>query len=319
MRTRPEQEKAPSGWGDAVERFLVSLAKDEKSAKTIRCYREELAAFETWFRYAIEEPPALGEVTADDLRQWKEWMIAGKLQPATVNKKRAALQSFFRWSEVKGFSVPVEFPKAVKKQEPGIRWLTRSEERAYVRAVERAGVSMHCALAKVLLHCGIRIEEAASLRWNAIEIGERKGEMTVIGKGRKEREIPINVEARNALQDWSAGSKLGTDRPVWEGQRGPLTVSALHRIVVHYAELAALPDVSAHCLRHTCGKRLIDSGSDINEVARILGHSDINTTRRYITAGKTDLQAAVERRASLETEPHDDDPAPRPPRRGRRA
>jgi integrase/recombinase XerC len=319
MRTRPEKEKAPDGWPDAVERFLAWLKENEKSAKTVRCYREELEAFRKWFRYAIEEEPRLGDVNAADLRQWKEWMVEGKLQPATVNKKRAAVKSFLRWSEVRGFSPPVEFPKGQRKQKPAVRWLTRSEERSYVRAVERAGMSMHCALIKVLLHCGIRIEEAATLRWTACAITDRKGRLTVVGKGRKERKIPIDVEARNALMDLSAGSKLGTDRAVFEGQRGALTVSALHRIVVHYAGLAALPDISAHNLRHTCGKRLIEGGAKLEEVAAILGHENLNTTRQYVEPGETDLERAVERRASLELEPHDDEPAPRPPRRGRRS
>ena len=229
-----------------------------------------------------------------------------------MNKKRAALKSFLRWLEVRGFSAAVEFPKGAKRQKPAVRWLTRSEERALVRTVKRGADSRDCALIRVLLHCGIRIEEAATLRWSDLKLSERKGWMTVVGKGRKERKIPVDVEARNALADLAAGWKLGKARPVFEGQRGGLTVSALHRIVVHYAKLANLPGVTAHNLRHTCGKRLIEGGARLEEVAAILGHENLNTTRQYVEPGETDLEREVERRAGRDTTNADPPPAPAP-------
>lgn len=297
MRTATVKEAPPAGWDDAVGKFLVWLSDRNKSAKTIRCYREELAAFASWFQSATDEAPELRNVTAADLRQWRESLVKAELRPATVNKKRAALKSFMRWLEVRGFADPVEFPDGMKRQKPAVRWLTRLEERALIRAVQRRGDKSDCALVKVLLHCGLRIEEAATLRWSALKLTERKGWITVVGKGRKERKIPVDVEARDALRELSSGWKMGRDQAVFEGQRGALTVSALHRIVVHYAKLAELPDVTAHNLRHTCGKRLIESGARLEEVAAILGHENLNTTRQYVEPGEEDLERAVERRA----------------------
>jgi site-specific recombinase XerD len=297
MRTATVKETPPSGWDDAVGKFLVWLSDRNRSPKTIRCYKEELAAFGTWFRSATDEAPELRNVTAADLRQWKESLTKAELRPATVNKKRAALKSFMRWLEERGFSDPIEFPDGAKRQKPAVRWLTRLEERALIRAVQRGGDKRDIALIKTLLHCGLRIEEAAALRWNALKLTDRKGWMTVVGKGRKERKIPVDVEARDALKELSSGWRMGRDQPVFEGQRGTLTVSALHRIVVHYAKLAGLPDVTAHNLRHTCGKRLIESGARLEEVAAILGHENLNTTRQYVEPGEEDLEKAVERRA----------------------
>jgi integrase len=299
MRTAPLEDIAPLTWSGAVRRYMERLTEIERSEKTILCYQAELDAFGEWYRDEAGEAAELANVRAADLRQWKSSLLAAGLAPATVNKKLSVLKSFLRWSELRGYSTPVEVPQGVRQQKPATRWLTRTEERSLVRALERAGIAQDCALVKVLLHCGLRIEEASTLEWSHLELGERKGWMTIHGKGRKERRIPVDVEARNALHDLAAGS-IDRKGHVFVGQRGPLGPCALWRRVVRYGPAAKIPKLSPHALRHTCGKRLIDAGARIEVVAAILGHENLNTTRRYVEPGEADLMAAVERRAGGE-------------------
>jgi site-specific recombinase XerD len=296
---KPEQETPPATWSDAVAKFLDRLAERRKSAKTIRCYGEELSAYGVWHQAEFEESPLLDAVMEADLSMWISALQAQGLKPATINKKRAALKSFLRWSETKGFSGPIEMPDAAKKQEGAIRWLSKRDEHALVRAVTKADVLRDRALIKVFLRCGIRIEEASTLRRGALRLQTKKGWMTIIGKGNKQREVPIDNDTVKLLNELvkTLDDVPGKDPNVFQGQRGGLTPSALHRIVTGYANDAKLPDVTAHCLRHTCAKRLLDSGAELTDVAAILGHASVATTQRYVKSGQLDLEKAVARRA----------------------
>src|SRR5262249_29698944 len=149
----------PASWLEAIGQFIAWMADQEKSSATLRCYREELAAFASWYQAEYQTPPELMTVSGSELRQFKAAQVAGKLRPATVNKKLAALKSFLRWSEARGFSLGVEAPRGVRQQPPATRWLTRSEERALVRSVERPNHARDIALVKLMLGCGLRIEE----------------------------------------------------------------------------------------------------------------------------------------------------------------
>jgi site-specific recombinase XerD len=107
------------------------------------------------------------------------------------------------------------------------------------------------------------------------------------GKGDKERRVPIEVETVKLLNELiETLDSPESDPHIFQGQRGPLSPSALHRIVVSYAEKAKLPGVSAHNLRHTFAKRRLDDGEDITVVSALLGHSSLNTTLLYLKPGK---------------------------------
>jgi site-specific recombinase XerD len=321
MRIKPEKETPPTSWADAVDRFLARLEQRRKSPKTIRCYREELVAFGAWSRAEFHEPPDLAMIMEGDLNAWMTWLRAQepKLKPATINKKRAALKSFLRWSEVKGWSDPIEMPPPLKKQATPLRWLSRNDERALIRTVDRGKVLRDRALILFFLRVGVRIEEASTLRLGALELNPHKGWATIQGKGDKPRRVPIEVETVKLLNELvkTLDSPEG-DPHVFQGQRGGLTPSALHRIVVGYADKAKLPGVSAHNLRHTFAKRRLDKGEDITVVSALLGHSSLNTTLLYLKPGEEDLERAVENRAG---DPGDDgpiSPSVRPNRRRRR-
>jgi integrase/recombinase XerC len=318
MRTKPEKETAPTSWGEAVDRFLDRLGERRKSPKTIRCYREELTAFGAWSRAEFDEPPELAMIMESDLNAWMSWLRARepKLKPATINKKRAALKSFLRWSEVKGWSDPIEMPPPMKKQATPLRWLSKNDERALIRAVDRGKVLRDRALIMFFLRVGVRIEEASTLRVGDLELHPHKGWANIHGKGDKQRRVPIEVETVKLLNELvKTLESTGSNPHVFQGQRGGLTPSAIHRIVVGYAvDRAKLPGVSAHNLRHTFAKRRLDKGEDVTVVSALLGHSSLNTTLLYLKPGEEDLERAVANRSG----DADDGPDPPAARRRRR-
>ena len=203
-------------------------------------------------------------------------------------------------------------PPPMKGQAGALRWLSRNDEHALVRAVNKKKNLANRSpideqnhlrdrtLILFFLRVGPRIEEVSKLCRGDLELGEHKGWANLMGKGDKPRRVPIDndtVKLLNQLVPTLKRTDKDPDVHVFQGQRGPLSVSALHRIVVDYAKLAKLHGISAHNLRHTFGKRTYDKTKDLTVVQQLLGHASIATTALYAKAGEEDLEQAVAGRA----------------------
>jgi integrase/recombinase XerC len=128
-----------------------------------------------------------------------------------------------------------------------------------------------------------------------VEISPRKGQVTVNGKGFKQRTIPLNKASREILRQWLQVRPDSGDRALFINQRGaPAKLRSAQRAVKRIAEQAGLEDVTPHTLRHTFAKSLIDEGVTLEKVAKLLGHSSLDTTRIYVTPSEKDLEEAVE-------------------------
>lgn len=291
--------KAPEGWSDTLDRFCGWLVEVERSRHTVKNYREDLEAFEVWYRLKFDEPPTLEMLSAAELRGWKEeCRVSRNLEPATVNRRLSALRSLVRWAEARGWIAEVATPKSLRKVRQPPKWLDLSEQRALVRAAGRFGGKRESALVSVLVHTGLRVEEAAQLVAGDVEIRERSGWLTVrSGKGRKQRRVPLNVEARSALGVLLGLAPDGGASGVFWGQRGPLSVRGIQSLIEKLAHHARLPDLTCHVLRHTFGHNLAVAGVPIQVIADLMGHESLETTRGYVLPGDSDLAAAVDRLA----------------------
>jgi site-specific recombinase XerD len=318
---KPAATARPVGWTETLDRFCMHLQEREKSPATVRGYRYDLNLFARWYAIANDgEQPELATIDAADLRAWKAWMDEDrKMLPQSINRPLAAVQALLDWGQDHDWCQAVPLPRTMAQETQPPRWLSTKEENALVRAVDAAGVPRDIALVKLLLYAGLRISEAAALRWNQIDARERTGEVTVVGKGRKRRTIPLEKEARRALMtlaDRDGPSRLGTDAPVFEGRQGGLTAKTLWRIVGRYGHAAKLyDDLVPHVLRHTYCHNLAMKGGRLESIAALAGHESIETTRRYVEPGKDDLQELVEK---LTADAGSPPPADRPPRRSRR-
>jgi site-specific recombinase XerD len=289
-------------WTRALTRFADHLLDREKADHTRNNYREDLMAFTAWYQETFRERPDLRALAPSELREWKAHLRDDrKLEPATVNRKLAALRSFLAWAAAEGLAAEIAMPRSIKQVKPPPRWLDRKQQRALVRAVERRGYPRDIALVALLLHTGLRVAELAALRWADLEIRDRSGKLTVRrGKGRKQRTIPLNVEARHALAELRAlRDRWGMPRTaaVLQGQRGPLTERGIQATLAKYAADARIEELSPHVLRHTWCKNLADAGARLEVIAALAGHESLETTRRYVEPGQDDLAAAVDRLA----------------------
>jgi integrase/recombinase XerC len=194
-------------------------------------------------------------------------------------------------------SDPTASVEGVSQVQPPPRALDKADLNRLIRRAQQEGNVLHIAVITMLAYTGLRVAELCGVQKADIEISERKGTVTVRGKGEKYRTIPLNAETRRALREYLKVRPITrkNEDAVFVGQRGPLTESGARRIVAKYAGLAGLEDVSPHVLRHTFATRLLrDAEADVVTVANLMGHADVRTTARYTTPTQADLEQAVE-------------------------
>ena len=259
-----------------------------------------MLAFQRWFDGANHEKFEASLITPTDVREYRGYLQATRrLAPATVNRHLATIRAFTGWAVVKGYleelpTADVSGPRT-PAWEP--RWLDRKDERALVRAVERYGSLRDAALITTLLQTGLRVGELVALKMEDVELSSRKGAVTVqYGKRDRLREVPLNAEARRVLARYIEARPTSSSRRLFLGQRGPIGPEAVQRVVMKYARLGQVEDVTPHTLRHTFAKRVLDGGTPTVTVARLLGHDSVETTAIYTQPGWEDQVVAVKRR-----------------------
>jgi site-specific recombinase XerD len=270
------------------------------SPYTVRGYVRDLKKFAGWFEKTNGEAMRLRDVTPVDVRDYKAHLQAvKKYKPSTINRRLAALRAYFSWAINEGMisEDPVRV-RNVEEPQTAPRSISEREYHRLLRAVQKDGGKRDIAIVQMLRHSGLRVGELCDLALEDVEISKRKGKVIVrSGKGRRYREVPLNLDARRALQEYLSSERLETDDPhIFIGQRGNgLTESAIQDIVRKYSGLAKLEGVTPHVLRHTFAKSLIDKGVDLVTVKHLMGHKRLDSTARYTKPSKRDLEVAVSR------------------------
>lgn len=284
-----------------LEEFETWLREQDRSPVTVRGYLADLRGFAAWFEQTNGKPLRVEEVTPADVREYRGWLQSvRRASAATVRRHLMALRAYCRWGVGAGKIErdPTARAKMPREEKLSPGWLTKQEQYRLVREAER-GVSAadtpkrrrlavrDWAMTVFLLNTGLRIAELCELRPGDVQMSERSGWVTVReGKGGKTRRVPLNHDTRRALKAWLQ------ERGESEGQLFDLTPSGAYRRLAEMGERAGVR-VHPHTLRHTLAKNLVDAGVGLHEVAALLGHSSLNTTRVYVTPGERDLERAI--------------------------
>src|SRR5215212_6413726 len=277
-----------------VGRFLQDLERQETSPQTRHAYRLDLLHFASWFARTVGEGFSPEAITPTDVRAYRSHLInVEKRQPATVNRRLAALRRFFGWAKAMGLvkELPTDDVKGVASSPRAPHWLEKRDVDRLIRTVERHGNTRDLAIILTLRHTGIRVSELCSLTLGDVETSERKGTLTVrSGKGSKFRVLPLNVDARRTVTSYLEVRPTSSDDHLFIGQRGQgVSSRAVELLVTKYGRLAGLEDVTPHTLRHSFGKHALDAGADLVSVSALLGHQRLETTAIYTTASARDL------------------------------
>jgi site-specific recombinase XerD len=301
-----------------LDLFSQNCAQTGCSPATIKAYRQDLSHFAAWFEAhnCQEFKPEL--ITGVDLRLYRTKALENKIAPATFNRRRITLRRLCHWAFERGDLAydPFQGVEEIPAEEPPPRWLNSDELHKFTRAIELNinGASSDYwnwqairdqAIIALMLYAGLRESEVCTLDWDDLIIGQRKGRVIVRrGKGDKKREVPLNAEARRSLnlwrqltiyeRDFTKGEAVGA---LFVGKGGKrISTRLVQKRTAALRRLAGLDTpVTPHALRHTFAKRLLDHGTPLTVVSKLLGHARLETTARYVQPGWEDFERAVEK------------------------
>ncbi len=294
-----------------LQEFDAALVAKERSPITIRGYVSDVRLFCTWYLRKYREPLTFETLTAAALRAYKQHLLEEQAKPKTVNRRLASLAAFADWARQAGYlndRNPAQGITKVSQAPLSPRWLDHKQQAALLRTVEKevqAAIRRYprlqvahlrdAAIVYLMLNTGLRVKEVVGLRLKDVLLTDRKGTVIVRqGKGGKRREVPLNAQARKALQDYlDARPEVPADGFFIGQSNQNVQEKTVQRAVKRFAESTGIGDVSAHVLRHTFAKSLIDKGVTLEKVAALLGHTSLETTQIYITPGERDLEEAV--------------------------
>ena len=280
-----------------IELFLSYLNSSDKSPATISSYRSDLYLFAKWFENENHEILSAIKITPTDLRKYKQNLIAYPMKPKSINSKIGVIRIFVHWLWDTG-KLKQKFPLPTLVKEAGYapQWLDKNQQHRMLRYIEKQDDKRDCAVIKLLLNTGLRVNELSQLKWSDINMSERKGDITVrYSKSQKYRTIPLNKDARLSLFDLGFKDYAGQEKSVLQGQRGGLGVRGIQKLLKRRLQYTPFEHLSPHMLRHTFCKNLVNANVSLEKVAALAGHSNLDTTKLYCQPSLTDLSQAVER------------------------
>jgi integrase/recombinase XerD len=287
MSDRPPETRPSAGRPDvpdpAVEGFLALLAA-RRAPRTVDAYRRDLADLAT---YLGASPATAG---TEELEGWLASLRARRQAPSSVARRAAAARSFYRHLVALGLradnpAADVDLPRR-RTRLP--RTLSLSEVERLIDAAN--GVSPRSlrdrALVELLYGAGLRVSEAVGLERGGVDLESRL--VRCVGKGDKERVVPLGTQAADALRRYLARGRPYLDRRhrpelFLNAQGGPLTRAGAFLILRRLASEAGLDPtrIHPHLLRHSFATHLLEGGADLRSVQEMLGHADLGTTELY--------------------------------------
>jgi integrase/recombinase XerD len=266
-----------------LESFLALLAA-RRAPRTVDAYRRDLTALRAWLGGPISG------ATLDELERYTAQLRSDGLSTATLARRTAAARTFFRHLQLIGArednpAAEVALPRRTRKLP---QTLSAGEAERLIDAA--SGTTPRSlrdrALVELLYGAGLRVSEAVGLEKNGVDLDDRA--VRVLGKGGKERVVPVGRQAVEALRRYLARGRPYLDRRhrpelFLNARGGALTRSGAFLILKRLAETAGLEPgrVHPHLLRHSFATHLIEGGADLRSVQEMLGHADLSTTELY--------------------------------------
>jgi site-specific recombinase XerD len=260
-----------------------------RAAATRKAYLSDVAAFAEWMsRSAVDDPAGVDRM---HLRRYLASLGTRRLARATVARKAAALRCYFAWLTRQG-RIDADPTRSLRAPTGGGRLprVLSSGEVAALLDVDApdALARRDLAVLELLYAAGLRVSELCGLDRGDVDLRART--VTVLGKGGKQRRMPIHDTAAEALRAWLDDGRdemSGPPEAVFVNRRGSrLGPRDVRRILDRRAASPTHP----HALRHTYATHLLDGGADLRVVQELLGHSSLATTQVYTHVSKERLR-----------------------------
>ena len=312
-------EGLPPTETELLHAFEDHLALERRlSPNTVAAYRGDLEQLAT---FLVRNRTSLGDAPYPLLRRFLAQQHTLGYARATIARRVGAIKTFFRWAVSAGRveidpSLLLGRPKVVNRlpsvlrpneagtlaEAPGSEGMKEVAE-GDVDPLEHAVALRDRAVLELLYGSGLRVGEVAGLTVDRIDVP--RGRVLVLGKGSKERDVPISEYAADALRDYlaagrarmaSEGSREGSRHLFFNRRRKPFSERDIRSMVERYgATLLPGRRVTPHTLRHSFATHLLEGGADIRAVQELLGHASVATTQRYTHVSRRRLFEAYER------------------------
>lgn len=290
-----------------VDEFVKMLQERKSSAATIRAYQADL---DLWSRYllrkSISDPKNIDKFT---IRGYLTTLKDQRLKSTTFLRKLSSLRSFFKHLvAMEHLSVnPTTNISSPRKEQRIPNFLTQDElEKIIVtlcQVKDPMASARNRAWIELVYSSGIRVAESAGMNIEDIDFWNKT--VRVIGKGNKERIVPVGGTALKAIRSYLALRKEDvlarnprTRRPLFINLRfgTRLSTRAMHQMIEKAAQQAGLHRrISPHVVRHTFATHLVDAGCDLRSVQEMLGHKSLSTTQIYAHVTPERLQRVYRR------------------------
>jgi integrase/recombinase XerD len=271
-----------------VLRFLDAVWMERGlSPNTLAAYRADLTALTRWL---AERDVPIMRTTRAELMGFIAWRVEAGARPRSTARQLSSFRRFFRYLVRDGVirddpTAQIAMPK-IGRSLP--KSLSEEEVESLLSAPLVSDPLGHRdrTMLEVLYATGLRVSELVSLKYNQVNLNQ--GVIRVLGKGNRERLIPLGEEAVRWLQDFIVGARneILLDRttdylfPTRRGDR--MTRQAFWHIIKRYARKSSIDkELSPHTLRHAFATHLLNHGADLRVVQMLLGHSDLSTTQIY--------------------------------------
>jgi site-specific recombinase XerD len=298
----------PSSQRDLIEAFVAHLALERHlSPNTLAAYRTDLLHLATFLHRSELRLESADHVA---LRRFLAQQHALGYARASVARRVGAIHTFYRWALADGRvehdpSLLLGGPKVANRLPTVLREAEAAHLMELPRApdaddpLERAVALRDQAVLELLYGSGLRVSEVTSLTRDDLDLDGAR--VTVMGKGRKERRLPLSDFAVVAVRAWlNEGRSVLASEPSGalfvNRKHKPMSPRDVRAMVQSYAgDLLPGRRVGPHTLRHSFATHLLEGGADIRAVQELLGHSTVATTQRYTHVSRTRLFGAYER------------------------
>lgn len=279
-----------------LESFIESLSTEKGySSNTCKAYQRDLEEF---YQYLKNEIGGRSEkLKAADLEKVSPLLIRGflgvlykKNKKATTARKLSAIRSFFRYAVKRGYIKvsPAKMLVTPKREKTIPAYLTVDEMFRLLDSIKMDNLLTlrNRAIFEMLYSTGIRVSELAGL--NVFDIDFSKRLCRVLGKGNKERVVPVGEKALSFIKtyrerlEFEKGVTRQTGPLFLNKDKGRLSTRSIGRILEKIVkECALITPVSPHGLRHSFATHMLDAGADLRIVQELLGHKSLSTTQKY--------------------------------------
>lgn len=270
--------------------FLAHIKFEKRfSAHTIRAYSDDLSIFFQFIKaqFDVENP---ADINSSMIRSWMAALSLQQVQPRSINRKVSSLKSFIKFCMVQGIikSNPTKAIQVLKTKKRLPSYVEEDQIAHLLNRIEFPDTilgRMEYLVISILYHTGIRVSELVNLQESQIDVS--RSQIKVLGKGNKERIIPVHTELIEKIKVYRLEKKsmyAETSFPqLLIGPKGkPLSSRQAYDIVRKYLSLVTTADKkSPHILRHSFATHLTGNGAELNAVKELLGHSSLAATQVY--------------------------------------